>query len=303
MISPILVAAKNGVVEIVKEILNEYSLAIYDEDTDKKNVFMLAVEYRQLDIYNIFLRQEYSHQSIIFQKTDKDGNSAIHLAATTGPNQPWPIPGAALQMQWELKWYEHVRETMPHNIFTTHRNNQGMTSKDVFEEAHKTMLKEGVKWLTNTAQSCSVVAALVATVAYASATTVPGGVEKGIPLLRNTYAFSIFTISSLVALCLSVTSLTMFLSILTSRNEISDFHHNLPMKLIMGLSSLFISIAAMLVSFCAGHFFDLADHLQHTAFPIYAVTCLPVSIYAATQFPLYFDLIYSIIMPVPKRNN
>ncbi|RWR75631.1 Ankyrin repeat-containing domain-containing protein [Cinnamomum micranthum f. kanehirae] len=190
-ISPILVAAKNGVVEIVKEILNAYSLAIYDEDTDKKNAFMLAVENRQLDIYNIFLRQRYCHQSIIFQKTDKDGNSAIHLAATTGPNQRWPIPGAALQMQWELKWYEHVRETMPHNIFTTHRNNEGMTSKEVFDEAHKTMLKEGVKWLTNTAQSCSVVAALVATVAYASATTVPGGVEKGIPLLRNTYAFSI----------------------------------------------------------------------------------------------------------------
>ncbi|KAJ8634966.1 hypothetical protein MRB53_009233 [Persea americana] len=196
-----------------------------------------------------------------------------------------------------------VRKTMPHYICTTHRNKGGMTSVEVFNEAHKTMLKEGVKWLTNTAQSCSVVAALVATVAYASATTVPGGVENGIPLLRNTYAFSIFTISSLVALCLSVTSLTMFLSILTSRNEISDFHHNLPMKLIMGLSSLFISIAAMLVSFCGGHFFDLAGHLQHTAFPIYAVTCLPVSIYAATQFPLYFDLIKSIIITVPKRNN
>ncbi|XXG52131.1 hypothetical protein AAC387_Pa03g0526 [Persea americana] len=184
-ISPILVAAKNGVVEIVKEILNAYSVAIYDVDADKKNVLMLAVENRQLDIYNI-LRQEYSNQTIIFHKSDNDGNSAIHLAATTGPNQPWPIPGAALQMQWELKWYEFVRETMPHNIFTTHRNKEGMTSTEVFNEAHKTMLKDGVQWLTNTAQSCSVVAALVATVAYASATTVPGGVEKGIPLLRNT---------------------------------------------------------------------------------------------------------------------
>ncbi|KAJ8634953.1 hypothetical protein MRB53_009220 [Persea americana] len=120
---------------------------------------------------------------------------------------------------------------------------------EVFHEEHKEMVKEGVQWLTKTSESCSVVAALVALVAYASATTVPGGLKEGTgtPLLRGQPAFNIFIIASLLALCLSVTALTMFLSILTSRFQTSDFLRNLPRRLILGLSSLFVSIAAMLV--------------------------------------------------------
>ncbi|KAJ7972745.1 Ankyrin repeat-containing protein [Quillaja saponaria] len=68
----------------------------------------------------------------------------------------------------------------------------------------------------------------------------------------------------------------MFLAILTSRYQPKDFHRDLPWKLLVGLSSLFVSIATMLVAFCAGHFFVLEDNrLRHAAFPLYAVTCLP----------------------------
>lgn len=102
--SPILLAAKMGVTEMVKEILNVFPVAIRDEDAKKKNVVLLAVENRHPKIYNLLLKKYSGHPSI-FQKVDKEGNSAIHLAATIGKNQPWRIPGAALQMQWELKWY------------------------------------------------------------------------------------------------------------------------------------------------------------------------------------------------------
>ena len=147
-------------------------------------------------------------------------------------------------------------------------------------------------------------AALIATVAFASATTVPGGVkeDRGTPTLEGKPAFDIFAISSLVALCFSVTSLTMFLSILTSRYQVEDFHNSLPTKLILGLTSLFVSIAAMLVAFCAGHFFVLAERLKYTAFPVYAITCLPVTLFAVAQLPLYLDLLRSTMAPVPKRS-
>jgi hypothetical protein len=42
----------------------------------------------------------------VFRAVDKDGNGALHLAANLGEYKPWLIPGAALQMQWEIKWYE-----------------------------------------------------------------------------------------------------------------------------------------------------------------------------------------------------
>ncbi|XWS09141.1 hypothetical protein CRYUN_Cryun40dG0060500 [Craigia yunnanensis] len=86
-------------------------------------------------------------------------------------------------------------------------------------------------------------AALIATVAFSTAATIPGGVtqDTGKPVLRDEPAFGVFAISSLVALCFSITALVFFLAILTSRFEEKDFVMKLPRKLILGLTSLFCS--------------------------------------------------------------
>lgn len=298
--TPVLIAARTGAREVVEKILGIIPVAIEDVDRDGKNALLLAVENRHPHVYK-FLQKKYATRDSVFQKVDKDGNSAMHLAATLGYNRPWRIPGAALQMQWEIKWYKFVKNSMPRHFFSRH-NFKGQTPKEVFTETHTDLVKDGGTWLTNTSQSCSVVAALIATVAFATATTVPGGVRQtGFPALEGRPAFDVFAICSLIALCFSVTSLTMFLSILTSRYQEADFENSLPIKLIVGLTSLFVSIASMLVSFCAGHFFVLKHELKYAAFPVYAVTCLPITFFAAAQCPLYFDLIRSTITSVPKR--
>ncbi|KAF5469637.1 hypothetical protein F2P56_013695 [Juglans regia] len=300
--SPILIAAKNGVTEIVDKILELFPVAIHDMNVDKKNIVLLAVENRQPHVYRYLHKRNILVDSV-FRKVDKDGNSALHLAAKLGDYKPWLIPGAALQMQWEIKWYEFVKDSMPTHFFPR-CNKAGKTAKDVFTETHQELVKNGGEWLTNTSESCSVVAALIATVAFATASTVPGGVKQdtGTPTLENQPAFDVFAISSLVALCFSVTSVIMFLSILTSRYQEKDFGTDLPRKLLVGLTSLFVSIASMLVSFCAGHFFVLKDKLKYAAFPVYAVTCLPVTFFAVAQFPLYFDLIWATFKNVPQRS-
>lgn len=114
---------------------------------------------------------------------------------------------------------QFVKNSMPLHFFPRY-NLKGQTSRDIFSETHEKLAKEGGDWLTNTSESCSVVAALIATVAFATSATVPGGVksESGTPTLQNEPAFGIFAISSLVALCFSVTSVVMFLAILTSRH-------------------------------------------------------------------------------------
>lgn len=198
---------------------------------------------------------------------------------------------------------QFVKDSMPTHFFPR-CNKAGRTAKDVFTETHQELVKNGGEWLTNTSESCSVVAALIATVAFATASTVPGGVKQdsGTPTLENQPPFDVFAISSLVALCFSVTSVIMFLSILTSRYQEKDFGTDLPRKLLVGLTSLFVSIASMLVSFCAGHFFVLKDKLKYAAFPVYAVTCLPVTFFAVAQFPLYFDLIWATFKNVPQRS-
>ncbi|CAK9147013.1 unnamed protein product [Ilex paraguariensis] len=300
--TPILVAAKYGVAEMVEKILEVFPMAIHDMNSKKKNIVLLAVEHRQPHVFQLLLQKNIM-KDIIFHQVDSDGNSALHLAAALGAYRPWLIPGAALQLQWELKWFEFVKNSMPPHFYV-HTNNEGKTPKDISRETHTKLVEDGGNWLTNTSESCSVVAALIATVAFATSATVPGGVKQdsGVPTLENEPAFNVFAVSSLIALCFSVTAVVMFLAILTSRYQERDFAKDLPRKLLIGLTSLFISIAAILVSFCAGHFFVIKDKLKYAAYPVYAITCLPITFFAMAQFPLYIDLIWTTIKKIPQRS-
>ncbi|KAJ7006178.1 hypothetical protein NC653_005511 [Populus alba x Populus x berolinensis] len=302
--TPILIAAKNGIVEMVEKIIEKFPVAINDVNAEKKNIVLLSVENRQPHVYQFLLSLKTTIvKESIFRQVDSKGNSALHLAATLGDFKPWSIPGAALQMQWEIKWFEFVKDSMRPNFFVRY-NKEEKTPRDIFTETHKDLVKNGGEWLTNTSESCSVVAALIATVAFATSSTVPGGVNEttGSPILEYQPTFKMFAISSLIALCFSVTSVVMFLAILTSRYQERDFGQDLPRKLLFGLTSLFISIASVLVSFCTGHFFVLRDELKYAAFPVYAVTCLPVTFFAVAQFPLYFDLTWATFKKVPQRS-
>ncbi|KAJ9692856.1 hypothetical protein PVL29_011784 [Vitis rotundifolia] len=300
--TPILIAAKNGVKEMVEKILEVNPVAINDKNKEKKNVVLLAVENRQLEVYELLVKRKFRKDSV-FRAVDNDGNSALHLAAMLSNYQPWHIPGAALQMQWEMKWYKYVKNSMPPHFFS-HHNNKELTPKEIFTEAHSDLVKRGGKWLNSTSTSCSLVATLIATVAFATSATVPGSFNEknGEPNFAHQSAFELFAVSSLIALCCSVTSLVMFLAILTSRHQEDDFHEDLPQKLLFGLTALFISIAAILVSFCAGHFFVLKDELKRAALPVYAVFCLPISFFAKVQFPLYFDILWATFRKVPQRS-
>jgi hypothetical protein len=199
--------------------------------------------------------------------------------------------------------FQLVKNSMPPNFYERY-NNDGKTAKQVFIDTHGILVKEGSKWLTKTSESCSVVAALVAAVAFTTSTAIPGGPDQntGIPLLLKQPAFKLYAVTSVVALCSSVTALILFLSILTSRFEEKDFVTDLPRKLLIGLTTLFTSIASVLVSFCAGHFFIVERRMRFAVYPIYAATCLPVSFFALVQLPLYFDLSLAMFRKVPQRS-
>ncbi|XP_028769657.1 uncharacterized protein LOC114727096 [Neltuma alba] len=300
--TPILLAAKNGVMEIIEKILELFPVAIYDLNEDKKNIVLLAAEHSQPKVYQFLLKKNIYKESL-FHQVDEDENSALHLAASLRDDEHWLIPGEALQMQWERKWYRFVKETTPPDFMGRH-NRKNENPDVVFTRTHKDLQKRAAEWLNKTSESCSLVAALIATVAFATAATVPGGVnqETGQPTLEGESEFQLFAISSLIALGFSITALVMFLSILTSRFQEQDFDKVLPRKLLIGLTSLFVSIASMLVSFCAGHFFVLKDTLHYLALPIYVVTCLPVTLFVLAQFPLYIDLLCATFKHVPKSS-
>lgn len=140
---------------------------------------------------------------------------------------------------------QFVRTKIPPYYFIGY-NFKGKTAEELFSETHRELVKGG-EWLTKTSEACSVVAALIATVAFTTSTNVPGGINEhnGKPLLEKHGEFEIFAISSLIALCCSVTALAFFLSILTSHFDERDFNRSLPRKLLFGLTSLFASIVVM----------------------------------------------------------
>ena len=91
--------------EIVEKILEIFPIAIHERDSERKNAVLLAVENRQPEVYEVLLRRNFMRDTV-FSAVDNEGNSALHLAAMLRHTLPWHIPGHALQMQWEIKWYK-----------------------------------------------------------------------------------------------------------------------------------------------------------------------------------------------------
>ncbi|THG04979.1 hypothetical protein TEA_018980 [Camellia sinensis var. sinensis] len=170
------------------------------------------------------------------------GNHGLHWAGWSGPQQRLSLRvsavGAALQMQRELQCYElnkskfiaYLRDVKL--IYNTMigggknstardkemRNTSGMTPAEVFTDAQRELVKEGERWMKDTATSCTIVVALVASVVFAAAISVPVGNNiNGHPIFFfPNRAFVNFGISDVFALFSSVTSVLMFLSILTA---------------------------------------------------------------------------------------
>ncbi|KAK4560176.1 hypothetical protein RGQ29_009095 [Quercus rubra] len=276
-------------------------MAIHDETSEGKNIIMLAAEYRQTHVYELFCKSHLRIESM-FHKLDNRGNSALHLAAKQIEQKTGLIPGAALQMQWEIKWYEHIMKSMPRG-FLHLPNKDGKTPGDVFMDTHKLLVEEGGKWLSDTSNACSIVAGLFVTVAFNMSTTVPGEVdEKGNPRLEKQLAFNIFAISSYISFYSSLLAMIMFLAILTSGNKESSFRSTLPMKLLLALTAFYVSIASTAICFSAAHFFILRQNLKSAAFPAYSWAVLLLICFAISGFPLYFHLTWAIFKRVPHHH-
>ncbi|RVW13784.1 hypothetical protein CK203_083630 [Vitis vinifera] len=299
----ILLASGNGIVEMVEKILQLFPMAIYHTDDNNLNIALKAVENRQSHIYDFLLNSSLLHREVLFHAVDYGENNALHLAGRLASDRHLQhIPTSMLQMQWEVKWYQYVQNFLPSH-FVVKKNRRGRTPDEIFQKQHQKLQDKSKQWLNSTSNSCSFIAALIATVAFASSASVPGGVKQdtGEPVFENHLAFSIFAMSSLVALCCSVISLLIFLAIFISKHQDKDFTTNLPRNFLFGLTSLFISMAAMLTCFCSGNFLMLKGQLKYAAVLVYALTGLLMAYFVLKHFPLFIDLLKATFRKVPER--
>ncbi|XP_042499355.1 ankyrin repeat-containing protein ITN1-like isoform X2 [Macadamia integrifolia] len=287
-----------GIVEIVKEIIKINPKLIFILNKKDQNIFSVAILYRQEKIFNLIRGMD--GQMIFFSSSlDDVRNTILHLAGKSPlfSHDQDEMPGAALQMQRELQWFQEVEKLVP--FAREARNVKGLKPQEVFTEEHKELVREGEKWMKDTANSCMVVTTLIAAFTFSAAFTAPGGSnqESGFPIFLRHKVFLLFIISDALSLFSSATSLLMFLSIYTSRYAENDFLKSLPKRLIIGLSTLFFSIATMMVAFCATLFLILTKQYIWLAIPITFLASVPVTLFVLLQFPLFLDMVLSTYRP------
>ncbi|PRQ32386.1 putative ankyrin repeat-containing domain, PGG domain-containing protein [Rosa chinensis] len=285
-------ATKLGNYEFLAVLINSYPDLIWQLDDKNRSMIHVAVLHRHASIFNLVHEIGSIKDIIVTFTDDEESNNILHMAAKLAPpNQLNLVSGAALQMQRELVWFEEVKKIVQPNSIEM-KNKKGKTPRELFTSEHEGLLHKGEAWMKDTASSCMIVAALIAAIVFSAAFSVPGGTSDntGQPNFLKETAFLFFAIADGVALVSSSTSILMFLFILTSRYAEGDFLKSLPLKLMIGLASLFISIASMMVAFSATFYLDCHYGLGWVPNLIFVFAFVPVALFAFLQFPLLSDM-------------
>nr|GMC52826.1 ankyrin repeat-containing protein ITN1-like [Ipomoea batatas]GMD94812.1 ankyrin repeat-containing protein ITN1-like [Ipomoea batatas] len=280
-------------------ILNSKPDLLWEFNSKGQNIFHIAVLHRQKEVFDLIYKFG-PFKDLISVQIDNQQNNILHSTAklrinrsskeSTGDDNPQQPNGS----EEDNKEVGNAVPPSQHKI----RNKENKTPKQIFAEEHRELLKEGEKWMTDTATSCKLVATLIATMVFAAAFTVPGGNngDTGTPIFIKRSSFTVFMISDAVAMICSIISIIMFLSILISRFRQDDFLVSLPLKLLVGLTTLFVSIVGMLVAFAVA--FSLIFDKAWQPKLIVAFIVAPFALFLLLNFNLWFDTIHSLFLVV-----
>ncbi|CAM8895924.1 unnamed protein product [Rhodiola kirilowii] len=284
---PFLLAAESGIVEIVEELAETFPNLLWVKNINKQNIFQVAVLCRHRRVYNLVYRiaKDKCYKT---REPDNNGDNILHMAGKLAPlHRLNMVSGAALKMRYELQWFKEVGKSIQ-PFQRTERNKQKKTPKEVFMEEHKELVKEGEKWMKSTASSCTTPAALIATVVFAAAITVPTS-KIGKP---GEATFTVFAVADALSLFTSLSSLLMFVSILTSRYTEDEFLLDLPLRILTGLITLLISIASMMVAFSIILYLAFGSGKTWILGIVVAAAFVPVTLFVILHYSLLADMIF-----------
>lgn len=194
---------------------------------------------------------------------------------------------------------QEVESLVPSELYENLNLANKMTGRELFTKNHKELVKEGEKSMKETAASCIVVGALIVTIMFAASFTVAGGNNSntGLPLFLDDKLFVVFIVSDALSLFSSTTSVMIFLGTLTSRYAEDDFLISLPRKMMVGLLTLFFSIATMMITFSSTLIIMLYNKYSWIVVPIILLACVPITSFVWMQFPLLVEICISTYGP------
>lgn len=161
--------------------------------------------------------------------------------------------------------------------FREMKNLDYKTPRESFNMKHKELMKIGEQWMKCTAKSCMLLAILIAIVMFVAAFNLFTGNEgkTGTPTPFKETSIRVFAVADAISF--------------SSPFAESDFLRLLPLKLIVGLSALFISIMTMIVAFSSivfsAYYHDGLTNRVLTVATIFA--SMPVILIVLPQYPLF----------------
>ncbi|GLT88362.1 hypothetical protein SLE2022_063920 [Rubroshorea leprosula] len=263
-----------------------------NDETISRNLLMDAIEFRQEKIAHFLIG--LPHRNVFINPPDRSReNNILHVAGKlASDSQLSRISVAALQLQREMQWFKEV-ESLVSQHQKDARNNNGETAYQVLDREHEALRKKAEDWMKGLANSYIIVDALIITIMFTAAFTLPGGNDqnKGFPIFKDKAAFLVYIISDAISLFAAAVSVIIFLGFLTSisRYSVEDFHKFIPRKLVVGLSTLFISLAAMMIAFCSALLLML-ENQWWIIIPFVLLAGISVSMFVRLQFPFLCEI-------------
>jgi K+-sensing histidine kinase KdpD len=174
------------------------------------------------------------------------------------------------------------------------KNKDGKTPREVFKKEHKALRDEAKDWIKDRSNAGMLVAALIATITFAAAITVPGGnnQDKGIPIFLHDIKFTVFILSDTMAFLSSMTSLLIFSEIMKGRYTEEEFVMAMPLKLIISSDSLSVSVVTTIVAFIAALSMFLEDRFKHSIIYISLLAFFPIVLSSRFQFPILGKMLW-----------
>ncbi|KHN24822.1 hypothetical protein glysoja_044100, partial [Glycine soja] len=282
---PIQFAAMQGKCDMTRYLYDISKEAF--QDTDKIMLFFTCIKTGN---YHMALKIAIESEELAYARDDNK-ETALHLLARN--QNPLDSCCHCAEMEGPSGSPLEVKKIMPPS-FINLKNSDDLTAQQLFIKEHEGLRGKGEEWMKRTAEFCMLISTVIATAVFAAAINIPGGIDDDTkkPNYLNKASFQVFAIADAAAFVFSATAILIFLSILISRYAVYDFHKSLPLKLIFGLITLFISIACMMVAFGSSFFITYYYGLKVLPDSIAVLSCLPLLLYIVLQFSLWSDIIY-----------
>ncbi|XP_040367032.1 uncharacterized protein LOC112180383 isoform X3 [Rosa chinensis] len=169
-------AIERGDLEFITRICKANAELVNILDEKGRSIFHFAIECRQEEIYSLIYGLAEEKRNLYGINTACFKNSMLHAAGNLSPfSQSNHIQGASLQMQRELQWFKEVKSIVPLAAHETRNTSDDLTARELFHKNHEKLMVEAEISMKGTATSCTVIGALIVTIMFAAAFTIPGG--------------------------------------------------------------------------------------------------------------------------------